>query len=388
MVLHVLRALFVLLMGAAGWTFVLDPSWPLGTYTWMALALSLVLAVLFIGIDILSPRRKLVVLSGTFFGLVVGVLAAYALSFVVTLLVDYAVSYINSLQPEAIVTDSQRESLARLFNLLVGIISCYLTISFILQTKDDFRFIIPYVEFHKQSRGVRQMLLDTSVLIDGRIADIIDAGIIESEMLVPQFVVRELRALADSGERLKRNRGKRGQEILQRLLDNKRVTTRITEAHARDEQGATEVDERLLLLAKELNARLLTTDGPLTKEARLTNVDVVNLNDIATAVRLAAMPGERMSVMITKPGESQGQGVGYLDDGTMVVIEDGRPYIGKEVEFTVTNTRQTPVGKMVFGRIGDGDGGGGGPRTASSTSAQPRPAGAAPRRPTTQTPAT
>lgn len=354
MILTVLRALFVLCMAAVGWTFVLDPRWALGSYTWMLLAISLSLAVLMISIDILSPRRKLLVFSGTFLGLLVGVLAAYALSFVVTMLVDYAVSYLNSINPTGAkyITGEQAQSLTNSCQLIVGVISVYLSVSFILQTKDDFRFIVPYVEFRKQTRGPRPIILDTNVLIDGRIVELAESGLIDSELLVPQFVVKELRTLADSGDKLKRNRGKKGQEALQKLHDNTGVVCRIWESTARDDHADDGVDEQLLLLARDLDARIMTSDTPLAQEARIKNLSVININDIAAKLKVSAAPGEKMTVRITKAGESAQQGVGYMPDGTMVVIEDGRAHINTDVEFTVTNTTQTPVGKMIFGRIG------------------------------------
>lgn len=355
MVLVVLRAVFVLLMAAVGWTFILDDGQVFGGFTWLSLAIAMTLAVLIIAADILAPRRKLIVFSGIFTGLVVGVLASYALSFVVTLLVDYVVSYVNALYATSIpaIPDSQKLLIARFMSLLVGVASCYLAISFVLQTGDDFRFVIPYVEFSKQTKGARPFLIDTNVLIDGRIVDVAEVGAIESELLVPGFVQRELRALADSGDAQKRRRGLRGQEVLENLLANPRVNCRIYEAHARDDRADADVDERLQLLARELNARLLTTDGPLTKEARTRQIDVMNLNDLAAALKPQALPGERLSVTLIKPGELPNQGVGYLDDGTMVVVEDGRRFLNQNVEFTVTNTRQTRAGTMIFGRIGE-----------------------------------
>ena len=216
---------------------------------------------------------------------------------------------------------------------------------------DDFRFIVPYVEFRKQTRGARPVLLDTNVLIDGRIAEIMETGVIESELLVPQFVVRELRTLADSADKLKRVRGKHGQEMLQKLIDNPKINCRIYDSNARGDRGITDVDDRLLLLAIELNAKVMTTDAPLAQEARVKNVDVINLNELAMKLKPRVMPGERIFLEITKAGEAPGQGVGHLSDGTMVVVEDGRSFLNQDVEVVVTNTIQTSAGKMIFGRI-------------------------------------
>jgi uncharacterized protein YacL len=252
--------------------------------------------------------------------------------------------------------------------MVLAIACCYLSISFILQSRDDFRFIIPYVEFSKQTKGARSILVDTSVLIDGRITDIITSGIIESQLVVPQFVLAELQQIADSADNLKRARGRRGLDVLAKLRTNGRTDVALYDPHRDDD--TTPVDTRLMNLAKELNARVITNDFNLNKVAQLNGVDVINLNDLANALKPAVMPGEKMTVRLIKPGADPGQGVGYLDDGTMVVVEAGRNHLNEEVEFTVTNTRQTSAGKMIFGRMGD-EPPGGTPRRARP---QPSPA--------------
>jgi uncharacterized protein YacL len=236
-------------------------------------------------------------------------------------------------------------------NMLVGVISCYLSISFILQTKDDFRFVIPYVEFSKQTKGARPMLLDTSVLIDGRINDVAATGILESQLIVPRFVLHELQAVADSSDKLKRNRGRRGLDMLAKLQGTEHADVILYDSHTREE--STEVDQRLVALAKELNGRILTNDFNLNKVAQLRGVDVVNINDLANALKPVVLPGERMMVRLVKPGETPGQGVGYMEDGTMVVVEQGRNHLNEEVEFVVTSALQTSAGRMIFGRMPD-----------------------------------
>lgn len=198
MVLHVLRAMFVLLMAAVGWFYLQHPDQMWGDYTWLAMAASLVVAVLFIAIDILSPRRKVVIFSGTFLGLIVGIMIAFALSFVVRMVMQ-------QFQPDLFMTKDQmvsftrrRDLIEQYINVVIGVTSCYLAISFILQTKDDFRFIIPYVEFSRERRGSRPVILDTSVLIDGRISEIATTGILDCPVIVPRFVLLELQAIADS----------------------------------------------------------------------------------------------------------------------------------------------------------------------------------------------
>lgn len=351
MVLHILRALFVLLMGAVGSFYVSSDF--LGAFTWMAMAIALCVGVFFVCVDILSPRRKLAIFSGSFFGLIVGVFIAYALSYVVRLLVEQWQPGADLTAEQAAAFFRNRDSLREFVSMLVGVVCCYLSISFILQTKDDFRFIIPFVEFSKQTKGARPVLLDTSVLIDGRIGDIAATGILESQLIVPRFVLLELQQVADSADKLKRNRGRRGLDVLAKLQTNERVSVVLYDSSAREEDREAGVDTKLLNLAKDLNARVLTNDFNLNKVAQLRGVDVININDLANALKPVVLPGERMTVHVIKAGEEAGQGVGYLEDGTMVVVEHARAHLNEDVEFTVTNARQTSAGKMIFGRMSD-----------------------------------
>jgi uncharacterized protein YacL len=353
MVLQILRALFVLLMAGVGWFFLQHSSQPFGAYTWLAMSITLCIAVFFISIDILSPRKKLAIFSGTFLGLIVGVSVAYALSFVVRLLVE---QYMR-VSPGQVYTKSfeeSREAVLMFANICVGMVCCYLAISFILQTKDDFRFIIPYVEFSKQVRGARPFVVDTSVIIDGRILDIVATGIVDNRLIVPRFVLQELQAVADSADKLKRTRGRRGLDVLNKLQANGKVEVILYDWSGHSSPEAEGADQKLLVLAKELSARVMTNDFNLSKVAQVRGVDVVNINDLATALRPVVLPGERMRVRLVKPGEEATQGVGYLDDGTMVVVEHGRGHLNEEVEFVVTNSLQTNTGRMIFGRLGDG----------------------------------
>jgi uncharacterized protein YacL len=339
MVLHVLRALFVLLMAAVGYFYL--------KVSWLTMALGMSLAVIFICVDILSPRKKLAIFAGTFFGLIVGIALAYALSFAVVMVVDQAVS----LSPKVIPPDQQKDIL-QFVNLAIGIICCYLSVSFILQTKDDFRFIIPYVEFRKQTKGARPILLDTSVLIDGRIVDVSETGVFDTQLIVPRFVLDELQTLADSSDHLKRNRGRRGLDVIAKLRGVKRVDVAVYEA-TQETESEKDVDQKLMSLAKGINARILSNDYNLGKVAELRSVDVINVNDLSGALKPVVLPGERMMVRVVKPGEEAGQGVGYLDDGTMVVVEHGRQHVNEEVEFVVTRALQTTAGRMIFGRLAD-----------------------------------
>ena len=225
------------------------------------------------------------------------------------------------------------------------------SISLLLQTKDEFRFIIPYVEFSKQVKGGKPLVLDTSVIIDGRIADICDTRFIDTKLIVPRFVLQELQSIADSSDKLKRNRGRRGLDMLKRMQNNPKVELQMHEANLPELRDVHKVDERLVVLAKALGARVVTNDYNLNKIAQLQGVEVINLNELANALKSVALPGEALSLRLVKQGDQIGQGVGYLDDGTMVVVEQGRAFIGQEVAITVTSVLQTPAGRMIFGRI-------------------------------------
>jgi uncharacterized protein YacL len=220
----------------------------------------------------------------------------------------------------------------------------------LIQTKDDFRFIIPYVEFAKEVKGLKPYILDTSVVIDGRIADVVETHVLDNQLIMPRFVLAELQGIADSNDKLRRSRGRRGLDILNRLRTNPEVDLKIYDREP-PEFANQPVDMKLVLLARRLEGKLVTGDYNLNKVARLHNVDVLNLNDLANALKPVFLPGEHLSVRVVKAGEEEGQGVGYLDDGTMIVIEGGRNHIGKAVRIAVTSVLQTSAGRMIFGRF-------------------------------------
>jgi uncharacterized protein YacL len=192
------------------------------------------------------------------------------------------------------------------------------------------------------------VLLDTSVIIDGRIADISLTGFIEGEMLVPRFVLNELQHIADSPDPLRRNRGRRGLEMLHRLQSESVVPVRVTDM---DVEEAREVDDKLILLAKQLHCPIITNDYNLNRVAELQGVRVLNINELANAVKSLFLPGETIAVKVVQEGKEVDQGVAYLDDGTMVVVEDGEPYIHQEVQVMVTKMLQTAAGRMLFARV-------------------------------------
>lgn len=191
----------------------------------------------------------------------------------------------------------------------------------------------------------RPALLDTSAIIDGRIADVCRTGFLEGTLVVASFVIEELQRIADSSDPLRRNRGRRGLDILQRLQKEPGVRLEIVEA-----DGRGDVDLRLVKLAQQMGARVVTSDFNLNKVASLHGVGVLNVNELANALKPVVLPGEEMTVQLIRDGKEQGQGVGYLDDGTMIVVDGGRRYIGETVDVTVTSVLQTAAGRLIFAR--------------------------------------
>jgi uncharacterized protein YacL len=310
---------------------------------WIAFLSILALGLLVVLSDLLVRDKQITTISAIYFGLLLGLLLGNILSTALD-------PFIFDSGPGVVPSRMQTERRA-LVSVLVTVFCCYVSISTLLQTKDEFRFVIPYVEFSKQLKGPRPLLLDTSVIIDGRIADICNTRLLDTKLIVPRFVLLELQAVADSSDKLKRNRGRRGLDILKKMQANTKVELVLHDASLPELRDVTKVDERLVLLAKHLGARVVTNDYNLNKIAELQGVEVINLNELANALKPAALPGELMHVRLVKPGDQPGQGVGYLEDGTMVVVEQGRPYIGSEVTITVTSVLQTPAGRMIFGRI-------------------------------------
>ncbi|HUY88770.1 MAG TPA: PIN domain-containing protein [Pirellulales bacterium] len=282
-------------------------------------------------VDAFFPKKQLDVISSVYFGLIVGLFLTYVFRLAMT-----------PVMPRDVWTRSVVE-------LVVGLVICYSCISLLLQTRKDFRFIIPYVEFSKEIKGLKPYVLDTSVVIDGRIADVVETKVLDSQLIMPRFVLSELQAIADSSDRLRRSRGRRGLDILNRLRSNTAVDLQIYDRVLPEFEGHP-VDLKLVMLAKHLDGKVVTNDYNLNKVAKLHGVDVINLNELANALKPQFLPGESLEVHIVKPGEEASQGVGYLDDGTMIVIEGGREHVGKTVKIAVTSVLQTSAGRMIFGR--------------------------------------
>jgi uncharacterized protein YacL len=211
--------------------------------------------------------------------------------------------------------------------------------------KEDFSLIIPYVRFAPQNKPDNLLLLDTSVIIDGRIADLIESRFIEGLVIVPRFVLRELQQIADSADAIKRARGRRGLEMLNRIQRSNRIEVKIHDGEFPEEK---EVDAKLIHLARNLKAKLLTNDFNLGKVAELQGVAHLNLHDLARSLKAILLPGEMLNLRVAREGKDKGQGVGYLPDGTMVVINGGHGHVGENIEAQVQSSVQTGAGIIIF----------------------------------------
>ena len=299
---------------------------------------SIGIAVFVFLLDVLTPKKKFSALAGVFFGLFVGLLILWVLAPVVDMMITTFGENVTQLGVTSI-------------KWVLGICICYLTISIVMRTKDDVRFVIPYVEFAKQTKGARPLVIDTSAIIDGRIVDLCQSKLFDAPLIVPRFVLNELQLISDSADKLKRNRGRRGLDILSKMQADPVIDVEIDDSVIAEVEEVRGVDQKLLIYSKACNGRLATTDYNLSKVARVREVDVVNINDLANSLKVVALPGETMEIRIIKPGEEAEQGIGYLDDGTMVVVEGARNRIGRMLIISVTSSLQTSAGKMIFGKF-------------------------------------
>ena len=283
---------------------------------------------LLIAVDEMLKGFSLRAFSATTFGLILGM--------VVAVLIDHSGLFDNS--------DEKQRWLIRLCLFLAF---SYIGIVLAMRSnKEDFSLIIPYVRFSPQQKPDTLLLLDTSVIIDGRVADVIESRIVEGLVVVPRFVLLELQQIADSADEIKRARGRRGFEMLNRMQHNPKLEVRIHDGDFPEEKG---VDAKLVRLARNLNAKLFTNDYNLTKMAGLQSVSCVNLNELARCLKMEMIPGEVVQLKIVREGREKGQGIGYLPDGTMVVVSNGQSLVGTSAEVQIKSTVQTGAGVLVFG---------------------------------------
>src|SRR6266446_2588061 len=329
MALWVIRILFLSLCTVAGYAISqVRPEFVSHTYS---LALGMVIGFgfgwLMIAINEMVKGFSLRAFSATTFGLLLGT--------VVALLIDGSGLFEKA--------DETTRWLIRMgLFLSFGYIGMVLAMR---SNKEDFSLIIPYVRFAPQNKPEHLLLLDTSVIIDGRIADLIEANFIEGLIIVPRFVLKELQQIADSNDSIKRARGRRGLEMLNRIQRNARNEVKIHDGDFPDEP---EVDAKLIRLARNLRAKLYTNDYNLGKIAELQSVNYVNVHEVAKSLRVVLLPGETFSLRIVREGKDKGQGVGYLPDGTMVVVNNAQSAIGQQVDVQVQSLLQTGAGIIVF----------------------------------------
>ena len=285
---------------------------------------------LMIAVDEMLKGFSLRAFSATTFGLLLGTVVAW--------LIDGSGLFVNA-------ADNVRWLIRLGLFLSFGYIGIVLAMR---SNKEDFSLIIPYVRFAPRNKPDFFFLLDTSVIIDGRIADLIEASFIEGTIIVPRFVLKELQQVADSGDPIKRARGRRGLEMLNRIQRNPRNEVRIHDGDFPDEK---EVDAKLIRLSRNLGAKLFTNDYNLGKLAELQSVNCVNIHELAKSHKPLMLPGETLSLRLVREGKDKGQGVGYLPDGTMVVVNNGHTQIGQQVEVQVQSLLQTGAGVIVFADI-------------------------------------
>ena len=238
--------------------------------------------------------------------------------------------------------------ISSMIKLILVLILSYFGMVFSMRGRDEFNIIVPYVKFQRQDQKDTILILDTSVIIDGRILDICQTRFVEGRFVVPKFVLKELQQVADSQDALKRTRGRRGLDILNELKKKPNISVKIQEEDFAD---ISTVDEKLVKLAKLLDAKVLTTDFNLNKVAEFQDVTILNINDLANALRSVVLPGEVLEVKLVKEGKEYNQAIGYLDDGTMVVVDNAKRVLGNTHRVVVTSVLQTAADRMIFGRL-------------------------------------
>lgn len=322
-----IRLVFVALCAAAGWLVCYTiPDWD--QFRGVALTVGFCIGLLVVLVDIMLKGFSLRGLSAVTFGIAVGSLVAYLVGS-------------SPLLQEG---DATRIYLVR---LALFLICPYLAIVIALRGKDEFSLVIPYVRFVPHEVDVPLVVVDTSVLIDGRIARVCESGFLTAALVIPRFVLNELRAVADSADPHKQARGRRGLDVLGELRKIKHLDIRIIESEVTNRQ---DVDAKLVFLAQSMRAKLLTTDYNLAKMAEFHGVTWLNLNVLAKSVRPELMIGERLDVDLVKPGKEEGQAVGYIEDGSMVVVSGARAFIGRRVHAEIISVLPTAGGKMIFAR--------------------------------------
>jgi len=325
----ILRLLLFLICGISGYylTTAISPSPQIGM---LGLLGGLFLAALTLLMEGRLKKIPLKNLLGSFIGLILGVMVANLISNV----------FLSNLF-------NHQQIILPFYSLLYGVCG-YIGLRIGLKKGEEFH--LPEWKLFSKSlpQSENTKILDTSVIIDGRIADITETGFVEGPLLIPQFVLNELQHIADSSDPIKRTRGKRGLEVLHHIQKQVNVDVRIVDT---DYPMIKEVDPKLIELAKEVRGKIITNDSNLNKVAVLQGIEVLNINELANSLKPVVLPGEEMNVKILKEGKEMGQGVAYLDDGTMIVVDNGKRQMGRTIDVIVTSVLQTPAGRMIFARL-------------------------------------
>ncbi|HTT57626.1 MAG TPA: PIN domain-containing protein [Opitutaceae bacterium] len=323
-----IRLIFVLVCVTSGWLVCYSISdWD--AYRLRAALIGLLIGVLVVLVDMLLKGFSLRGLSAITFGLAVGLLIAFFLS---------VSPLFKNGDPQVVY----------LFQLALFIVCSYLGAVIALRGKDEFNLVIPYVRFVPHEVDVPLVVVDTSALIDGRVAKVCEAGFINAALIIPRFVLEELQHVADSAEPLRQARGRRGLEVLNDLRRIKNLDLRIHESEVSKRQ---DVDAKLVFLAQSMRAKLLTTDYNLAKMAEFHGVPWLNLNNLARSLRQEFLVGDTVEIDLVKLGKEEGQAVGFLDDGSMVVVNAARAYVGRRVNAEITSVLPSGGGKMLFARF-------------------------------------
>ena len=325
----IVRAFFVLLCALMG--FQIGDILNIGDFSpYIGVTIGILLGLLIIALELSSQRISIKGLSAAVFGVVFGILFAWLI-----------IGVFKFMMP-------MDDALRGVINGLLIVVFAYLGMVMALRGKDEFNIIIPYVKLRREDQREEIIVLDTSVIIDGRIADICHTKFIEGTLVIPRFVLKELQQIADSADPIKRNRGRRGLDMLNKIRKSGHVEVKI---HEEDLPDIHDVDAKLIKLAKMLSAKVFTNDYNLNKIAELQGVSVLNINELANALKPVLIPGEVMEAKIVKEGKEYNQAVAYLDDGTMVVIDNARHLIGQTAKVIVTSVLQTAAGRMIFAKL-------------------------------------
>ncbi len=326
-----IRILFILISMVVGYQLGaarmhLGQSWGL-----IGLGIGAAVACLIVLLERSMGNVSLRGLSSAVFGLVLALIVSGFVTSAVDLIPDLEITTASSIK------------------LALLLVLCYFGMIFAMRGRDEFNLIIPYVKFDRQDQKDMPLILDTSAIIDGRILDVSQTHFVEGHFVVPRFVLKELQQVADSQDNLKRNRGRRGLDILNKMKKTPSLSLRIHEENF-PEHGS--VDEKLVKLAKILGARVITNDYNLNKVAEFQGISILNVNELANALRPVLLPGEMLEIRLVKEGKEPNQAIGYLDDGTMVVVDNGRRFLGSVQSIEVTSVLQTSAGRMIFAKPG------------------------------------